>query len=874
MVIYNTGRFLDSPLYCQLFVTLTRLRLSRHDYSYMVGKIGPRATLDQMTSRHATDLSLSGTVSRLHKAIAASRRSLLRAQCLARILDPTIRKHPALRQVLLHPYRSAGSCHHIETPFLMRRARYTFERNAPPHAGDKKKCPFCPPNAYEHKNPARQLRIRVQYLRAHRIKYKNKVSRKHEQIRLSSNRISAARADLNRLEAQTKCVNSGEHNKESSFMNKRQNAETLRDNMIFRTSSIHAYGQSLNIYEARPALEFELETAERDLEKFSKELDDLLNSDPLVLHHIYALVRWWKSYLRRKIGREALWNFKRRVARAHTSEQRYWYLLRQRLAAATIQNAWRCYVARCQLWNLKMKWWHRAATTIQNAWRHLRHIKRLRILRRICCRLLQMGRDKMLHAFKNKWWKWVEDERRLEWLQRFVRKTRFHYAAIRIQKKTRFYLRLGREKLMQHVVSKAHFTVRRQMFTPSKKKTICAKGANMTRWDLQRLIMDLEELQSRTTRILNHGQQFFAELHAQNRRFHKLYQLYSSGQRAPVPRSWTEKFRGIGEKARPSSDLPPSCFVWPGWSATRFPESFEWMVLQRIDRKFRANQLVVDAVTSMFDRYGEKLDTKDHHMVAQMYLRSLDPMQVHDAEITREISKSQFFAWHFPHVALCRKCSCMLVKEYQACSNCGKERHTQRKISMTYSMILQEPAHQLSQEQIQKSRQHIDVDKARAAKRKSRFDAFMLAEISTTEVKEAEVVLGKAKCTSWYQKTESRRMRREKLPDSVLDIHQPSEPFIFHAHFWATSPKRYGKGRVTLHKSKFWDAAVFNAKKDTWLKTLVQSHGVSTIGKLSLWSKERLVDVAGVPHKTATRIVQLMGIFKKELGAKSWRDLR
>ena len=149
-------------------------------------------------------------------------------------------------------FRSAGCCHHLEIG--LERAEHTFDKEVRGHAASRNPCPFCPPHAYEHRNRERQHRIRVQYLRAHRLKYKDRLSKKQKQIKTASERIESALHDLARLKVQLEQVESGTYNAERAFMTKRQLADDVRKSMQFRTTSVHAFGQSLDIRGAKSAL--------------------------------------------------------------------------------------------------------------------------------------------------------------------------------------------------------------------------------------------------------------------------------------------------------------------------------------------------------------------------------------------------------------------------------------------------------------------------------------------------------------------------------------------------------------------------------------------------------------------------------------------
>ena len=145
-------------------------------------------------------------------------------------------------------------------------------------------------------------------------------------------------------------------------------------------------------------------------------------------------------------------------------------------------------------------------------------------------------------------------------------------------------------------------------------------------------------------------------------------------------------------------------------------------------------------------------------------------------------------------------------------------------------------------------------------------------EASLREEEEIRAVENEAKRVSrLHQKTESRRFRRTRLPESVGEINLPSEPFLYHANFWARAPRRYGKGRGIAQRAKLWDDALLKAKNSGWMRNLVRGLGVTTVGKLSLWSAQQLRKVAGVPQDVATRIVQLMSLLKRELQRRRWR---
>ena len=92
-----------------------------------------------------------------------------------------------------------------------------------------------------------------------------------------------------------------------------------------------------------------------------------------------------------------------------------------------------------------------------------------------------------------------------------------------------------------------------------------------------------------------------------------------------------------------SMHLMHSGVSWPvSWSSSkpRHPENFEWHVLQRMDRRFRACQAVSDAATNMFNTHGRRLDRADHRALLRTLLRSLDPLCVHDPEMTEAFDLS------------------------------------------------------------------------------------------------------------------------------------------------------------------------------------------------------------------------------------------
>merc|ERR1711871_1538255 len=101
---------------------------------------------------------------------------------------------------------------------------------------------------------------------------------------------------------------------------------------------------------------------------------------------------------------------------------------------------------------------------------------------------------------------------------------------------------------------------------------------------------------------------------------------------------------------------------------------------------------------------------------------------------------------------------------------------------MTYSMILQEPAKSLRQEEKTKEEEIIDREADEGEYKQSRMTR---TEASLREEEEIRAVENEAKRVSrLHQKTESRRFRRTQLPEYVGEINLPSEPFLYHANFW------------------------------------------------------------------------------------------
>ena len=675
-------------------------------------------------------------------------------------------------------------------------------------------CAHCPPLAYTHHNPCRQCRIRVRQFHNDRLRWRDAVTRVSYQRNLCAARAEGAAQDLERAKAQLLAVSNGTYNTETQFMTKRQRAAVARESFLFRTLSVHAFAQELELDKAGPALELELETATRERNAAAHKLAYLTLHHPVVLHAFYTLSHWWKRSLRKAAGREARSMLRRREWRSDASERRVLLALRRRLAARSLQCFFRCWFARRTLQRLQAAARARAAARVQVCWREHLARRRLRLLRRLAVLLHKSACIRKSVALA-RWWHELLRQRRLEWLGCHIRKCVLHVAAMIIQRRCRFWLRVGRRSFAQRVLGKLHHCPRRL--------AVGSFRLHFTRWDMCRLALDLDELQSRARRILSHAEKFFG-FDKRSRKYSMLYALLRAGCK-PVPASYWERFRGLGEEAREGWEyqrVPEEDAHAGGWiHFTRHPENFEWHVLQRMDRRFRACQAVSDTATNMFDMHGRRLDRADHRALLRTLLRSLDPLCVHDPEMTEALARERFFAWFFPHLSLCPGCSAMIVNKLEACAACGKPRHERRTLHLnTYSTLL-------------------------------------LGDHGAEEVDMED------KGDDGFPPAKTRRPQRGPMPQSVSQISTPAMLFVYHANFWRLSPARFGKGRESRPRSVFWDAAVRDANR--WSGALLTRLGADTIGLLSLWSEERLVKVARVPRAAAEKICELMDLLREQL---------
>ena len=485
--------------------------------------------------------------------------------------------------------------------------------------------------------------------------------------------------------------------------------------------------------------------------------------------------------------------------------------------------------------------------------------KRLILLRRMLRFLKWCAAKKMQRPWLI-WWQYIKILRRHEWLLHFIKLCRYHLYVIKIQKKLRYWFQYGRISFIKKVHCKLHFSIRRHLeectlngkvWLDKQNDAAAAAaaaaaaggggggGAGVTTmsasilrskysldpWTFQKIIIGLEELQQRTLRIVKHGEIFFkfyrggkGNQQLPQSQQKKLYLTLDRGIRQ-YPLWQASRFRGIGIISRGiSADS----------SYSEWGESYEWHLLQSCDRRYRSCQSALDFVTNMFDRHGNKLDLLEIQKILRDFLRSLDPLFVHDYERTLERcsgTQNNYFAWFFVGVFLCPTCYSILDVKDEHCPGCEMKRHQQMKKNLTYSQILAIPNKQ--------------------------------GKVELTKTRK-EIILPKKK---------NNIILRVERPTSLSEIETDVLPFLLHAHFWTTAPKRYGKGREIESRKDIWNQSARETLE--WSKTMREKHGVDTVAKLGLWSVKRLERIGHVPAKTARTIGLMLGMLQREMD--KWR---
>jgi hypothetical protein len=522
-------------------------------------------------------------VHQLRNAITKSRRALQKSLTLARLVS---KKYARLKKVV--PYRSNGNAFWIEM-HLDPRLNQTF-KNCPDHTVE---CSYCcdkqkdlildaekiklhptkiEQNRYLHRVHGR----RIIKLSIARKKYKNRLENIHHAVQHSKQRIKVTNLDLERLSLQMDQVEKGTYNTETNFMTKRQQNDIKRESLLFKTSSVHAFGQELEIDQAKPTLNLEIERATIILTEKSVELNYLNHQHPLILHSFAKIASWFKFRLRIQAGRRARKAFCERIIKIKKSEDLILYHLFRRLAASIIQRGWRCCCARSCLFRLRNMKAIQMIRRLQKWWRLLLIKKRNRLLLKMFNFIMKCVCQKMKTGWKL-WWKVIEKMRRIEWLRRHIRKCKYHMSMITLQKKIRYYLSIGRKSFIKKVKSKLHFSIH-------KKFTV--KNYSLDRWTFQACLFDLEKLQNRTKRLLNHAEIYFKFSNENNnknnsrqtntkRKTDSIYRTFAKGT-LTIPAYYLERYRGIGTR----HDVK--------WS--KYGESYEWLLLQSVDRRFRACQ--------------------------------------------------------------------------------------------------------------------------------------------------------------------------------------------------------------------------------------------------------------------------------------------
>ena len=308
------------------------------------------------------DKNIKSSVINLRQTILKTRQSLQRSLTFARIISKNYRP---LRKV--STYRSNGICFYPEKilatiPFSMDRLSCPLVALHIPHH-----CPYCQTRHHDHNQlkdndlypstssierfKSRQRQRRVATLAHDRATYHAELIHSQYNATHLIDRIKNATADMIRADA--RMIHAGAYNTEMEFLNKRQRADVTRDSHLFRTSSVHEFGQELTLEQAKPILAYEIERATALAEKNKTTLTFLTTKHPLVLHSCSRLVHWWAVRLRMKKGRLALRLLAAQLKASVCSEQELLNKWLRRRMATRIQNCYRCHRARLRLQRLK-----------------------------------------------------------------------------------------------------------------------------------------------------------------------------------------------------------------------------------------------------------------------------------------------------------------------------------------------------------------------------------------------------------------------------------------------------------------------------------------------------------------------------------------
>ena len=796
-------------------------------------------------------------------------------------------------------------------------------------------CPYCQTRHHDHDQlkdndlypstssqarfKSRQRQRRVATLAHDRATYHAELSHSQYNATHLIDRINNAAADLVRADVQVTQVDHGTYNTEMEFLTKRQRADVIRDSHLFRTSSVHEFGQELTLEQAKPILTYEIEHATALAEKNQTTLTFLTTQHPLVLHSCSRLVHWWAVRLRMKKGRLALRLLAAQLQASFFSEQQLLKKWLCRRMATRIQNCYRCHRARLRLQRLKHERKQRMGKRILTFLRLVLFQKKKKLLQVLWNRLCHCGRMQLLEGL-NRWSYVVYRCQRREWLVRFKRKWRLHFHALKIQIKFRYMSNLGRYSLANRVVQKLHRYVAKELNQCTAQNTRamfsgivqttqnCTTAIVLNQWTFVKIVKTLEEMQTSTANEFEKASILFRFRRPETKgmvgtngkggndllSLENIYNTFDKGVQ-PIPFHYTSRYRGIGRplsEPRPPQPLEPletsaprpqpktavpSYFTlkYRGCARPRQPppslpplprkisrrrgggESYEWLLLQSVDRRYRCCKFILDYITSKFNQKGHELDLKDHRRLLRDFLRSLDITKLHDITKTTLRMKTYYFSWYWVNVALCNRCYAMWRTESTSvkCTVCGQHRYQRNKTNMTYSQLL--------------TQQTNDAPMATEGS-PHRFTTTFGNTIQPLPLPPLPLPLPLP--------------RMKQRPKSLSDIQVAVLPFLIHAHYWAISPARYGSGLVGQHnvdelkgheidrgrndekRYRYWNQSV----KETlmWSQLLIHKYGVETIEQLALWSVQRLVKVGRVPSNTASKICLLLALLGREI--KKW----
>jgi hypothetical protein len=810
-------------------------------------------------------------VNNLRGTIMTSRQTLQKALTFARIMS---KKYKKLKSV--QKYHSSGLCYYPEKFILQSLPLSSIRYKCPIESLHRNECVYCQ-NKYNDLNNIinidrslyqskesidrfknRQYSRRMDKLKIARYNYHIQLKQVTYNIKHLKERINHAKIDLTRVDIQVKQIKNGTYNTEMAFMTTRQKNDVIRTSKLFKTTSVHTFGQELELTEAKPTLLLELKRATLLLHENQRKYV-YLKRHPLILHSFSRLFHWWHLCLRKYKGKIALKRLKIQLNNCHISEQILLKKWLYRKMSTRIQNSCRCYRARLELYKLQQIKIRLMSKRIYLYLRDRLFQKKRNVLLIFWKHLYSMYGTKLKDGW-NIWCWYVFQCQRRDALYRFKIKWEMHFAALKIQLKFRMFMRINRTMFANTLYNKhlyKYIKCRIDDCTKENKNnknnknnqtylTYLTQNNNsilvLNKPTFQVLLVTLKELQERTKyqwkKLMNSKMDSKTNSKMNSKKYNT---IFNKGIK-PIPSFYTSRFRGIGRIIKEKNDIKKSS---SGGQCIGGGESYEWLLLQSINKRYLSCQYILDFITKIYSSTGYKIDLIDHRRLLRDFLRSLDPNHLHNINKTKLRMRKYYFSYNWINISLCVQCYSMFRVENTKCLICGYERYKRNKLNMTYSQILKYQKNDITFEPQQPGQQP---------------DHVMIEDES-------------------LEATPNLRLPLKTRPKSLSDIKVEILPFLIHAHFFAISPLNipdglYGthnmnfideklKGRNNNTKYLYWNRSVKETKK--WSTLLIKKYHVRTIEKLALWSETRLINIGKVPPETASKICLLLSMLQREM---------